>query len=300
MRKIVLFLWLFCSILVITVLSACAAFEDPSQRATENAQNTALWTMVYDFQTQMPSMEAMAATADAAILLSTQLAEADSQNRNLRATNSALLANPPQGNSGFAAAPTAVGGGQPAGAVPTSAFSSASQAGVPGGNNATPFSTTTTVPAASTSNSTGAVAGVTSSGARFARSVTSTGRTEDGCAQGIQNTFSQTIESIYFTSEVRDIVQGVQFSLRIKQQDPNSSERTVASDPNFWVSDAEYDETCVWYNIDRSTMTFNVGTYTVEFLANGEVGAAATFVITAASNSAPSSDADDMQDSATQ
>lgn len=281
MRKPVFLFSLFCSVLIITVLSACAAFEDPSQRATENAQNTALWTMVYDFQTQKPSMEAMARTADSALLMSTQLAEANNTNQNLRATNSALLAGNSSGLTG-GAAPTAIGGGQPAGAVPTSSVGQSSL-------GSTPFVTATSIPssnAAAGSTSNNLPSGVTSSGVRFSRSVTSTARTDDGCAEGIQNTFSQTVESIFFTSEVMDIVPGTTFSLRVKQQNDVSGERTVASDPEFWVADAEYDETCVWYNIDRSTMIFNPGTYTAEFLANGELGAAATFVISA-DNDAP-------------
>jgi hypothetical protein len=286
MRKTAILFWLFCSILLITVLAACAAFEDPSQRATENAQNTALWTMVYDFQTQKPSIEAMEQTANAAVVMSTQLANTSNENQNLRATNSALIAAGARqpGNNTFGSNPTAVGGGQPAGAVPTS---SVSQSGAPGG---TVFSTATPMPASGSNPGAGSsagsttVTGITTSGARFTRSVTSTGRTEDGCAQGIQNTFSQNAESIFFTSEVRDITPGIAFSLRVNIQDEGSSSRTVGSDPNFWIADTDYDETCVWYNIDRATMIFNPGTYTVEFLADGEVGARATFVITAASN----------------
>lgn len=267
----------FCLVLILTVLSACAAFEDPSQRATENAQNTALWTLVYDFQTQKPTMEAMALTADAAVQLSTQLSNVSIQNQNLQRTNDALVA---LARGGQGLQPTAIGGGQPAGVVPTSGVPSGSipttVAGQPGQGLPTP---TFNVSGSNTISTN--VTGNTSSGAGFSRAAMSLSRTDDGCAQDIQNSFVQTIDSINFTTEVRNITPGIGFSLNIKFQDPVSGERIVASDPDFWISDDNYDQTCVWYNIDRSTMVFNVGTYIAEFLADGEVGAQTTFTIVA-------------------
>ena len=276
MRKSVAIFSLFCALVVISTISACAAFEDPSQRATENAQSTALWTLVYDFQTQKPTLEAIAQTADGAAFFATRLAQINDENNNLRATNAALLANPASSGG----VPTAIGGGQPAGSIPTSNVFSSSAGSVP-----TQVVRTSTPIPANTSNTN--VSGVTSSGVRFSGSLTGTDIDDFGCVTGIQNTFAQSVESVYFATTALNVTQGVAFSLRIKDA---SDGRTVASDPNFWVADDVYDETCIWYNIDRSTMVFNQGTYTIELLADGEVGASVTFLIAAAAATTPTTE----------
>ena len=270
MHKTLALLSLFCALIIISTISACAAFEDPSQRATENAQSTALWTLVYDFQTQKPTLEAIALTADSADFLATQIVQFGNENDRLRSTNAALLANPPSSGG----VPTAIGGGQPAGSIPTSSVFSSTSGSVPTQVVRTP----TPMPSNNTNTNTN-VSGVTSSGVRFSGSLTGTEIDDFGCVTGIQNTFAQSIESVYFATTALNVTAGVAFSLRIKDA---SDGRTVASDPNFWVADDVYDQTCIWYNIDRSTMVFNEGTYTIELLADGEVGASVTFLLTAA------------------
>lgn len=250
-------LGLFTILLVAALLvSACAAFEDPSQRATENAQNTALWTMVYGVQTEMPTMEALALTADAAVFFSTQVGELNRQNDSLRATNQSLLSgNRPVGTTPFVQ-PTAIGGGQSSGVFPTPT------PGVAG---------STSLPDASVgTDNQGGVVGNT----RFSQTVTSAAIDDDGCASGITNSFASSATAIYFVTLALNVEPGISFSLRVTQ---NGSE--IASDPNFWTPDQTYDQTCIWYNIDRTTMDFFTGTYTAEFLANGTVAATATFVI---------------------
>ena len=276
MHKTLALLSLFCALIIISTISACAAFEDPSQRATENAQSTALWTLVYDFQTQKPTLEAIALTADSADFMATQVAQFSAENDRLRATNAAMLANPASSGG----VPTAIGGGQPAGSIPTSSVFSSTSGSVPTQVVRTP----TPIPSTNTNTN---VSGVTSSGVRFSGSLTGTEIDDFGCVTGIQNTFAQSVESVYFATTALSVTSGVAFSLRIKDA---SDGRTVASDPNFWVADDEYDQTCIWYNIDRSTMIFNEGTYTIELLADGEVGASVTFLLTAAAATTPADD----------
>ncbi len=252
------------SVLIIAMLliGACAAFEDPAQRATQNAENTALWTMVYGFQTEMPTMQAIVLTADSAVFLSTQVAQVNNQNEFLRATNAALLSG--SGGQGVApfVPPTAIGGGQPAGALPTSSNNQPTILLTP---NTTTSNTTTTT----TSNDP-----VSIGGARFTQPATSAAINNDGCASGITNTFAQSTSGIYFVTTVLDLPPGIEFGLRITQ-----GGTVVANDLGFWTSDTTYPQTCVWYNIDRETMSFLAGTYVAELLANNQVASTVTFVI---------------------
>lgn len=264
------------TLVIITMLlvSACAAFEDPAQRATENAQNTAMWTMVYGFQTEMPTMEALALTADSAVFLSTQVAAANAQNEYLRATNAALLS----GGVGQPAAtafipPTAIGGGQVSGAFPTASTNTGSD------------------PILLTPNATPAVGGSTLPGStRFAQAVMAAAIDDDGCASGISNSFTASATAVYFVVTALDLQPGIEFTLRVT----GSGGTIVASDPGFWTSNDVYDQTCIWYNIDRSTMDFFAGTYSAELLANDQSVATATFVITGSDTGATDEISDEM------
>ena len=100
-------------ILGLWLLAACAAFEDPSKKATQNAQNTALWTRVYGLETRESTVEALRQTADSANRLATDLANSNAQLQAERVTNQALLRNPSavgQGGGQFST-PTVTGGG---------------------------------------------------------------------------------------------------------------------------------------------------------------------------------------------
>ncbi|PJF43488.1 MAG: hypothetical protein CUN55_08865, partial [Phototrophicales bacterium] len=227
MLKITSFLSLI-SILIIGILliSACAAFEDPAKRATENAQNTALWTMVYGFQTEMPTMQALALTADSAVFLATQIAQANTQNEFLRATNAALLSGSGGSVNSSFNQPTAIGGGQPAGPVPTT--------------NTSGDAPILLTPNVSTSGSVPTLAG----GTRFTQPVTAVAINDDGCASGISNTFTTASSSIYFVTTALDLQAGIRFTLRVTQ----SGGTIVATDEGFWTSDDFYEQTCIWYN----------------------------------------------------
>ncbi|NDJ86319.1 MAG: hypothetical protein GYB66_10565 [Chloroflexi bacterium] len=224
--------------LLLALMAACSAFEDPSKRATENAQNTEVWTRVYGLETQEATIQAMQQTADSAIVQASQLEQANTRIAELQGTNAALLSNPGTGATPFVAG-TAVGGGAPAGPGPSpSALAS-------------PGSTT-----------------------RYIEATTSTGQDQDGCATGTQTTFSPDAGSLYFVVRAQNVVPGISYGLRV-----TTNGQQVAVDPDFWTSDVQYDETCIWYEIDDSTIAFTPATYTAELLANNAVVAQATFVI---------------------
>ncbi len=230
----------------VSFISACAAFEDPSEKATQNAQSTQLWTLVHGIETQASTVEALRQTADSAVVVQTQWANATLQVGALRATNQALLRNP---------APTAN-----INLPPT----------VPGGGSAPVGSAPSPVP-----------------GSQYMQGTTSTEQDENGCAVGIQNTFTQEVQEVYFITRILDLTPGITFGLRIR-----NAGQVVMTDPNFWVSDDAYDDICVWYLIDRETIAFEAGTYTVELLVNNVARARTTFVVTG--DATP--DADTMSD----
>lgn len=226
-------------VLLFTLLiSACAAFEDPSKRATQNAQNTALWTRVHALETQESTLIALRQTADNAVIYQTQWAEATLQVGILRATNNAL--------SRPGAATLSSGSdtvfSQPGASIPA----------------ITPQPTP-------------------DSGTRYSQTTTSISKDNDtGCAIGVQNTFDSNTDVIYFIVRALNVMPGTTFGLRVLSQNEQ-----VANDPEFWTSDAIYEDTCIWYGIDRDTMPFVPGTYTAELLANGIVRVRTTFIINA-------------------
>lgn len=166
-------------ILFAILLSSCSAFEDPSKRATENAEITALWDQVNAINTNAPMVEEMQMTANGANALATQLAQSQSDLAAARSTNIAL-----QNNTGGVAVgtlpssnglpSTAIGGGAPAGPGPSS------------------------VPSA-----------------QFVQTTTSTGTNEDGCAVDTQNVFSIDDSILYFITTALNLPTNTSFGLRI-------------------------------------------------------------------------------------
>lgn len=171
-------MWGSLIIILVGFISACAAFEDPSKKATENAQNTALWTRVYALETQESTIVALRQTADGSVIMQTQWADATVQVGALRATNSALLRNPsPPTVATPNLPPTAIGGGAPAGPQPTE------------------------IPSLAT---------------RYSQATTSTDQDEDGCAVNITTSFeAETTELIYFIVRVSGVVPGTTYGLRV-------------------------------------------------------------------------------------
>ncbi|MCB9436020.1 MAG: hypothetical protein H6673_03390 [Anaerolineales bacterium] len=244
------------ALLFTLLISACAAFEDPSKRATQNAQNTALWTRVHALETQESTMIALRQTADNAVIYQTQWAEATLQVGILRATNNALSRNPGVASSG---------------------------SGNTGNSGGSVFSTTApTVPSITPQPT-------PDTGTRYSQTTTSISKDEDtGCAVGVQNTFDANTDVIYFIVRALNVTPGTTFGLRVLSQNEQ-----ISNDPEFWTSDVIYDDTCIWYGIDRDTMPFVPGTYTAELVANGIVRVRTTFVINAGTGSDAGSE-DDM------
>lgn len=229
--------WTWSALFILTVtilLSSCAAFEDPSKKATQNAQSTALWTRVYDLETQQATIVALRLTADSANNMATQLANANSQINILRATGAAQEIRPAN-TPGLL--PTPIGGGSAAGVIPSPSPS-------------------------------------TSTGTSYVQTTVATTIDNNGCPTQSQNTFTTSTNMIYFVTRALGVTPGISFSLRV-----TLSNQVIATDPNFWVSDQIYEDTCIWYGLDRDNFPFSPGMYTVEFLANNVTVAQAIFVI---------------------
>jgi hypothetical protein len=231
---------------IITLLgSACAAFEDPSERATANAQNTAVANTVSAIDLQNETVVALQATANNVSLLEAQVTQIAAERNSLQATVNALQ----------------------------------------GGSNGLPNSSAAnTIPAPPTTPSTldgGAPAGpgpsVTPNAGQqtaYVDTKTAGALTSDFCAANTQSSFGMEIDTIYFVTVARNINRGVQYSLRITQ---DGQIRNL--DTNFWTSDTSYETTCIYYGIDENNIPFEPGTYTVELLANNQPVAQSTFTI---------------------
>lgn len=236
------------------LLSSCAAFEDPSKRATENAEITALWSEVDAINTQAPTVQAMRQTAENANLFATQLAQANADLAAARSTNVALQNNP--GAAIISTIPPSNANGQP----------TALGGGVPAGQGPSP------VPAA-----------------QFVQTTTTTGTNDDGCSIDNQNVFTTDTSILYFVTTALNLSSNTSFTLQI-----TTSGQVLMTDQDFWISDDEYNNICVWYGIDQDTIAFNPGTYTVQLLVNNVISADATFVI---SPSGDTTGEDQMDDS---
>ncbi|MBI5929362.1 MAG: hypothetical protein HY862_08645 [Chloroflexi bacterium] len=236
-----------CLLVVMGLLSACAAFEDPSKKATQNAESTALWATVGVAQNQNETIVALIATADNASVLAQQATQVSVERDQLRATINAVANNPVNpglSNIPFGSTPPALDGGVPAGPLPTN------QAG----------SSTTTQ-----NNGTGI----------YVTATTGSTLTTDFCAADSLTTFASDAPLIYFVTVARNIPSGVEFSIRV-----SSNGSVVNQDTAFWTSDDVYPETCIYYALDNANIpNWAAGTYTVELLANNQSVSQVTFQI---------------------
>lgn len=229
-------------ILFVILASGCTAFEDPSKRATENAESTALSRTISAVDMQNETIIALQATADSAALIEAQLTQVVAERNTLQLTVAAIAnsnnggvvlsqpnANPtPQGG-------TTLDGGAPAGPGPS----------------ATP-----------------------NQQPQYVDTRISSGVNANFCALNNQSTFSMGTTIVYFVAVGQNIPRGVNYSLRISQDGG-----VLNQDPNFWTSDDFYESTCIYYEIDENNIDFEAGAYTVELLANNISVAQATFTI---------------------
>lgn len=233
--------WVSFLILLGLVISSCAAFEDPSKRATQNAESTMMSSTISAVDTQIETVVALQATADSAVLLEAQLTQVAGERDALQLTVSAsgqvttgITVGQPNSNVG--STPSALDGGAPAGNLPSPS----------------PPSTQT----------------------QYINGQTASQLTADYCAAAPQTTFSTTSDVIYFVVTARNLQPNVAFSLRISQE---GQIRNL--DTNFWVSDGVYDNTCIYYGIDSNNIPFEAGSYTVELLADTQSIAQTNFTI---------------------
>ncbi len=222
------------------LMSSCAAFEDPSKRATANAEDTAVAATLSVVEFQNETMVALRATADTGVALSQQL----TQSANNPASTPVNNTNSTTGSSVFGTAAPAVDGGNPIGTVPTPTF---------------------TLPAITPTVDTGAGTVETV----YSRATIASSLDDAYCALNNVDTFDLTnMETVYFVVYVQNLQPGVSFSLRIE----NLAGGLAAVDQNFWTSDGEYDSTCVYYGIDSQTMggEFLAGSFNAILQADGQ------------------------------
>jgi hypothetical protein len=233
--------------------AGCAAFEDPSHRATANAENTIIASTLSMVELQQETMVSLQATADSAVKFSAQLTQVNSERNALRATLGGASANTGAGGGN----PNTTGGVVIRGTPNPGATPSTLDGGVPAGTGPSPTpALSPNIPA-------------------FENARTTSDLTADSCAINNQSTFSQSNNIIYFVVVARNLQAGTDFSLKITQ-DGVLRNRHVS----FWVSDAFYETTCVYYGIDRQNIPdFEPGNYTVELLVGEEVVAWSNFVI---------------------
>lgn len=99
-----------------------------------------------------------------------------------------------------------------------------------------------------------------------------------GCALNGVNSFDlATVDTIYFVVNAKEITADMLFSLQIK----NHSGGLVAQDPDFWTSDANDTDICIFYGINAETTGgFYVGTFDAILLADRVEVARTEFTIT--------------------
>ena len=240
------------AVVMMMFVASCAAFEDPSQRATENAENTAFARTVSAVDVQLETMAVLQQTADGVEQLEAQMAQLQNDRDRLAtqvANGGQFVNNAPvpttNNDDPFFTQPSpipspqqtqALGGGVPAGTQPTATITANQQ---------------------------------------FPSAVTSTAVDETACRPiGVTDTFSMETEIIYFVVSAVNLNAGTNFTLRVMQ-----GEEELDIDPVFWTSDTHYEQTCVYYGLDSQNFQFLAGTYTVELLANNQLVQQAEFTL---------------------
>jgi hypothetical protein len=237
-------IWTSLGILMAVFIGGCAAFEDPSQRATENAESTIVAKTISAVDIQVETVNALKLTADGAAQLTSNLTAAFVERGHLQETIDVMRGVNPGITVGgstpvplFAGSPTALDGGPAAGQGPSPS---------PG------------------------------SQAIYTNPVTTTQVDANFCAIQSETSFTMDTELIYFVVTVQNLPQNVSFSMRVNR---DGEPTPLDEDVNFWVSDGHYDRTCIYYGLDSNNFPFVAGSYRVTLLANGE-GVATTEVFT--------------------
>lgn len=104
--------------------------------------------------------------------------------------------------------------------------------------------------------------------------VMSTGVGDDDCAQGVTSTFTTSTQEIYVVATASNITPGTTLLSRWFRE----SEQVVTHD---FTPDFNIDGNCIWFFMDQADAQFTPGTWSVQLEVNGAVaGAPVTFTIT--------------------
>lgn len=246
-------------ILLLMLLTACSALENPEEQASQDAQSTAFVQTISAMETRQPTLVAMQATAEQAVALSDQVAQLNQQNQSLQSTIVAL-------NSG-----SAVVQPQP---VPTQ---QQAQPQAQAGSVASVAGTTPTpVPQLNQAQPTIA------SGSTYQQTAAAVGVDDNDCATDTGTVFDgSNVNTIYLTTVAVNVQPGTVYSSRWFYNNA-----MVYDSPFEWTPQQFYDQTCIWFSADAEDITMLAGEYTAELTANGQVVTRATFQITGSTSPA--------------
>lgn len=231
------------ALISIIILTGCSAFEDPSKRATANAEDTAIAATLSVVEFQNETMVALRGTADQGMILSQQMTQSASNPVSANNNNS-------NGTVFGGSTPIAIDGGAPGGTQPTRP----------------PQPTSIPVPTA------------TQATAIYSRATIADELDDAFCALNEVDTFDiATVDTIYFVIYVQQLKPGVTFDLRVDRL----SGGRVTQTPNFWTSDTLYESTCIYYGIDSEDMggQLSVDSFKAILFANTVEVASAEFYI---------------------
>ena len=228
------------SLIMLSILSSCAAFEDPSKKATANAEDTAIAATISVVEFQNETMVALRQTADAGVALSQQMTQSAGNSVNTNPNNNT------NSNLSVTNIP-AVDGGVPQGNLPTPSR----------------------VPPPATS---------TPATANYSYATITDELDDAFCDLNDVDTFDlATVDTIYFVVYVQQLKPGVNFSLRIENlsgglaaTDPNfwTSDAIYDSTCIYYGIDAE-----------TMGGSFNAGSYKAILQANGAEAGSDEFYI---------------------
>ena len=108
---------------------------------------------------------------------------------------------------------------------------------------------------------------------------TSTGIDANGCASNTMTIFN-TVDvvnpsPIYFVAETQNVIAGSDFQTRWYSVENTRDIYTSGT----WTADADYPQTCIYFWIEPSDITYQSGSWMIEFVENGVVIQTATFIM---------------------
>jgi hypothetical protein len=228
-------MWLLRALLGLISLAACGpgdVFEDSSDKATREAQDTLYQQTLTFVGTHAATIAALQATADSAAAMGTQIVRLNAQNQALQATLDALARGGQLPGNVQPQPPAAQPGGQTSGS-----------------NDLFPSSAATPTPP--------------TGGTVYLEATTATRVSDkDGCAEDSVTTFTPSSERIYMVVEAQNVKAGITYYTRWLYGGENRFETVT------WVSDADYEELCIWFYVTPADMFFTPGSWQVQLIAD--------------------------------